>query len=54
MRLGMEKRRPVVPLSTSIDFMDNMEGELNRRLAVLAVLYFKRRTSPYDPGSFAP
>ena len=40
---------PVVPLSTSIDFMDNMEGELNRRLAVLAVLYFKRRTSPYDP-----
>ncbi len=37
------------PLSTSIDFMDNMEGELNRRLAVLAVLYFQRRTNPYAP-----
>ena len=29
--------------------MDNMEGELNRRLAVLAVLYFQRRTNPYSP-----
>jgi curved DNA-binding protein CbpA len=38
-----------VPLSTTIDFMDNMEGELNRRLAVLAVLYIHRRTSPYSP-----
>jgi curved DNA-binding protein len=40
---------PVTPLSTSIDFMDAMEGELNRRLAILAVLYFQRRTSPYTP-----
>jgi curved DNA-binding protein CbpA len=38
-----------VPLSTWIDFMDSMEGELNRRLAVLAVLYFQRRTNPYKP-----
>jgi curved DNA-binding protein len=37
------------PLSTWIDFMDNMQGELNRRLAVLAVLYFQRRTNPYAP-----
>jgi len=37
------------PLSTSIDFMDNLEGELNRRLAVLAVLYIKRRSNPYTP-----
>jgi len=37
------------PLSTWVDFMDNMEGELNRRLAVLAVLYFQRRTNPYRP-----
>ena len=36
-------------LSTWIDFMDNMEGELNRRLAVLAVLYFQRRANPYHP-----
>jgi curved DNA-binding protein len=40
---------PPAPLSTWVDFMDNMEGELNRRLAVLAVLYFQRRTNPYAP-----
>ena len=37
------------PLSSWIDFMDSMEGELNRRLAVLALLYFQRRTNPYSP-----
>ena len=37
------------PLSTSIDFMDNVQGELNRRLAVLALLYSRRRTNPTNP-----
>ena len=37
------------PLSVSVDFMDSLAGELNRRLAVLAVLYWKRRTNPYAP-----
>lgn len=37
------------PLSSSIDFMDTVQGELNRRLAVLAVLYFKRRANPRSP-----
>jgi curved DNA-binding protein CbpA len=37
------------PLSSWIDFMDNMDGELNRRLALLTVLYFKRRTHPNKP-----
>lgn len=37
------------PLSSSIDFMDTVEGELNRRIAVLAVLYFKRRANPRFP-----
>ncbi|MGA8743945.1 MAG: J domain-containing protein [Terracidiphilus sp.] len=37
------------PLSSSIDFMDSVEGELNRRVAVLAVLYFKRRSNPRFP-----
>jgi curved DNA-binding protein CbpA len=37
------------PMSTTIDFMDAMEGELNRRLGILALLYFQRRTSPYTP-----
>lgn len=45
---GNELSQPP-PLSTWIDFMDNMEGELNRRLAVLAVLYFQRRVNPYSP-----
>jgi len=38
-----------VPLSTCVDFMDNIKGELNRRLAMLAVLYFQRRANPYAP-----
>jgi hypothetical protein len=37
------------PLSDSIDFMDNLDGELNRRLAVLAVLYTRRRTNSTRP-----
>jgi curved DNA-binding protein CbpA len=37
------------PLSSSIDFLDSIEGELNRRVAVLAVLYFKRRANPRSP-----
>src|SRR5579863_3179492 len=37
------------PLSTTIDFMDNLEGELNRRLGVLALLYIQRRNNPYHP-----
>jgi curved DNA-binding protein CbpA len=43
-----EAPRPA-PLSASIDFMDSVEGEMNRRLAVLALLYLKRRTNPYTP-----
>jgi curved DNA-binding protein CbpA len=39
----------VQPLSDSVDFMDSVEGELNRRVAVLAVLYFKRRANPRFP-----
>jgi curved DNA-binding protein CbpA len=37
------------PLAATIDFMDVMDGELNRRLAVLAVLYYRRRTNPAFP-----
>ena len=46
-----EREVPVrqVPLSESVDFMDQVQGELNRRLAVLAVLYYKRRSNPFDP-----
>jgi hypothetical protein len=37
------------PWSTTIDFMDCLDGELNRRLAVLALLYYRRRTNPTMP-----
>jgi len=37
------------PLSDSVDFMHNIDGELNRRLAVLALLYIRRRMSPENP-----
>jgi curved DNA-binding protein len=37
------------PYSEEVDFMDSLDGELNRRLAVLAVLYYRRRTNPHMP-----
>ncbi|HWA94132.1 MAG TPA: DnaJ domain-containing protein [Terracidiphilus sp.] len=37
------------PMSTNVDFMDTLQGELNRRLAVLAVLYYRRRHTPTAP-----
>lgn len=39
----------IQPLSLSIDFMDQIDGEMNRRLAVLSVLYYRRRTSANRP-----
>ncbi len=43
-----QMRQPV-PMSISIDFMDNLDGELNRRLGLLAVLYYRRRGNPFAP-----
>ena len=37
------------PLSTTIDFLDQVEGDQNRRLAVLTILYYRRRTCPNEP-----
>ena len=45
----VKAQAPPQPLATTIDFMDALEGELNRRLAVLAVLYYRRRTNPNFP-----
>jgi len=42
-------QEPAKPYSATIDFMDKLDGELNRRLAVLAVLYYRRRTTPNFP-----
>ena len=40
---------PPDPVFESVDFLDGIEGELNRRLAVLSLLYSKRRTTPDEP-----
>jgi curved DNA-binding protein CbpA len=47
---GWERQAPEQPpLSTCINFMDQVEGEQNRRLALLTLLYHRRRTCPYAP-----
>ncbi len=43
------RRESPQPFSTTIDFMDTLDGELNRRLAVLAVLYHRRRANAMSP-----
>jgi curved DNA-binding protein CbpA len=44
-------REPTIrnPMSSTVDFMDQGEGDLNRRLAVLAILYYRRRIYPNSP-----
>jgi hypothetical protein len=42
------------PLSSTVDFMDQVEGDLNRRLAVLAILYYRRRMYPDTPEVSLP
>jgi curved DNA-binding protein CbpA len=37
------------PMSSTIDFMDQVQGDLNRRLAVLTILYYRRRLYPNSP-----
>ena len=37
------------PMSSTVDFMDQVEGDLNRRLAVLTILYYRRRIYPHSP-----
>jgi len=43
---SIRKSEVVKPFSTMIDFLDSIEGESNRRVAVLAVLYYHRRRNP--------
>ena len=37
------------PLSSAVDFLDKVEGEMNRRLALLAILYSQRRADTRHP-----
>ncbi len=47
---AMRKDEWDTPLSSTVDFLDTREGELNRRMALLVVLYYRRRRSPNMPG----
>jgi curved DNA-binding protein CbpA len=49
-------RQPTIrnPMSSTVDFMDQGEGDLNRRLAVLAILYYRRRMYPNSPEVSLP
>ncbi|HUS08813.1 MAG TPA: DnaJ domain-containing protein [Bryobacteraceae bacterium] len=38
-----------IPAFESVDFLNGVEGEMNRRVAVLSVLYNRCRTNPDDP-----
>jgi hypothetical protein len=38
-----------IPIPDTMDFLDSIDGELNRRLALLAVLYKRRRTNAHKP-----
>lgn len=43
------KAHAAQPLSETVDFMDSLEGETNRRLGLLAILYHRRRTNSAKP-----
>lgn len=46
--LDSEHGQPL-PEFAAVDFMDGAEGEVNRRVAVLSLLYRRCRTNPDDP-----
>ena len=39
-----------LPIFELSEFVNGIEGEVNRRLGVLSLLYNRRRTSPHSPG----
>jgi curved DNA-binding protein len=47
-KLRHEQSRPS-PAFESVDFLDGIEGEVNRRLAVLSLLYRRCRANVHDP-----
>ncbi|MFL6353701.1 MAG: DnaJ domain-containing protein [Bryobacteraceae bacterium] len=46
--LGKKQEQPN-PVFESVDFLDGIEGEVNRRLAVLSLLYRRCRANVHDP-----
>jgi len=46
---SVQKQEPL-PVFALRDFTEGMEGESNRRMGVLCLLYHKRRLNPEEPG----
>jgi hypothetical protein len=48
---SLQSREPgTLPIFELSEFVNGIEGESNRRLGVLSLLYNRRRTSPQSPG----
>jgi len=45
-----DRRAQPLPVFSLKEFAEGMEGELNRRLGILSLLYNRRRTNPDIPG----
>jgi len=51
---GLNGKSEAIPAFESIDFMDGVEGEVNRRLAVLSLLYRRCRANIENPKVSLP
>lgn len=49
-RVRQDQQSAPLPVFNSREFMDGIQGELNRRLGMLSLLYNQRRTHEDDPG----
>jgi len=49
-QLHRERRAEPLPVFALKEFVEGLEGEANRRLGILSLLYNRRRTNPDDPG----
>ena len=48
--LYRDRRGEPLPVFGMKEFAEGLEGEVNRRLGILSLLYNRRRTNPEDPG----
>ena len=48
--LHRDRRAEPLPVFALKEFVEGLEGEANRRLGILSLLYNQRRTNPDDPG----
>jgi DnaJ-like protein/PilZ domain-containing protein len=49
-QIHRDRRAEPLPVFALKEFVEGLEGEANRRLGILSLLYNQRRTNPDDPG----